>query len=115
MLRSLVGSEMTHSVELCRNLTTGLTSVFKIFNRQQLQRRSSMTLTSGPSISDHVAREVALMQLMSHSNLVKHLNIYDESVTFLYLELEYINGGPAMTFDGDKYVFQRFGLSLIHI
>src|SRR3989338_4122007 len=79
--------------------TSGL--VRMAFHRQNGQKVaikiiSKTTLKAEPTFSKKTAREIALMKLLDHPNILKLIDVY-ETHAFLFLVLELVSGGEVFT------------------
>eukprot|EP01121_Diplochlamys_sp_Union-15-3_P007484 TRINITY_DN1905_c0_g1_i2.p1 TRINITY_DN1905_c0_g1~~TRINITY_DN1905_c0_g1_i2.p1 ORF type:complete len:611 (-),score=96.40 TRINITY_DN1905_c0_g1_i2:105-1895(-) len=98
MLGKTLGVGATGKVKLGVHKTTGFKVAIKIISKKLLDTK--------PGQKRKIDREIAIMKLLRHPNVLRLYDVY-ESSTHLFLILEYVDGGEL--FD---YLVQKGSLSL---
>eukprot|EP00211_Chloroparvula_japonica_P004791 CAMPEP_0119126964 /NCGR_PEP_ID=MMETSP1310-20130426/5685_1 /TAXON_ID=464262 /ORGANISM="Genus nov. species nov., Strain RCC2339" /LENGTH=872 /DNA_ID=CAMNT_0007117169 /DNA_START=136 /DNA_END=2754 /DNA_ORIENTATION=+ len=84
-----LGSGCTGVVKLAFHRETGIQVALKIISKSMLIQR--------PSMLKKVEREIAVMKALDHPHVLSFLDVY-ESPDFLFIVLEYVEGGELFDF-----------------
>jgi len=89
ILGKTLGSGTTGKVKLAFHKETGAKVAIKIFKKDML--------TTNSNLFKKVEREIAVMKILDHPNVMKLYDVY-ESSKYLFLVLEYVEGGELFDY-----------------
>jgi BR serine/threonine kinase len=88
-LQKIIGSGTTGTVRLATHSQTGAAVALKIISKSSFEQK--------PDLQVRVRREIALMQIVNHPNILRLLDVY-ESPNHLHMVLEYAEHGELFDF-----------------
>ncbi|KAK6350360.1 hypothetical protein TWF696_006592 [Orbilia brochopaga] len=123
-LGKTLGEGGSGHVRLAKHQKTGKFAAIKIISKNLKQGTTASIQDAGFDIRQAIEREIVVMSLLKHSNVIQLYEIWD-SKDEIYLVLEYVPGGDLLQYmvrmrglseEGIAHIFRQIvaGLSYLH-